>query len=468
MRNWRPFVLLFALLLILSKSSRAGEQLPAKLSINSAIAVALRNNLNLNLAQAANLDSLSFVRRNSIYSTYSGGVNAGLDRTPDPSTENVSGQLFGSASLANLAGTTASVTVSPFGTGTQPGSVTFSATQPLTSGKGLLSPKSDAVQSAISQSAVKGKQLYNSRQNTILSVTQTYYQAVVAREQVKVQENALKLAQTSTDYLQKRVDEGLDPGINVLRSAVYVAQAEDAVNQARQQARGAMDALMIAMGLGVGQTPELTDTVPDQQMNLPDLPTAIQTALSKRVEFNIYDQQISDARRQLAIKKDILRPAVNLVAGYSSTNTDTGFIDRSLVDEASWNVGVVANFPLDKRALVEDRDVSARALDTLQKQRAFLVEQVSNDVRAAYRSFDLARNSLKIFTENLAVAQQNLYVAQRMVEEGQGDSRDVVSAQQSLASVESSILSAKTNLYLAETQVKFAMGEDLTTVEIIK
>jgi outer membrane protein TolC len=297
----------------------------------------------------------------------------------------------------------------------------------------------------------------------VLSVLQAYYHAVLAQEQVKVQESAEKLAEQNAEYMRKREKAGMERGIDVTRSDVYVAQAKDDLNRSRQAARGAVDALMLSIGFGMGQVPELTDGVPEASQDaLPDIDKSIKTALANRSELAVYDRRLSDAQRRLALKTDQLRPGLDLVVGFDSANSDAGLLSDSIFDTGSMNVGLMMSFPLDKRIAVEERDSAVRSVDILQKQRSFEEQSITDEVRAAYRSLDSARISLGIFTQNLDIAKENLRIAQRMVEEGEGDSRDVVSAQQSLTSVQSNILSAKTDFYLASMRLKYATGEDIT------
>lgn len=127
-------------------------------------------------------------------------------------------------------------------------------------------------------------------------------------------------------------------------------------------------------------------------------------------------------------------------------------------------MGLELRLPLDKRAIKEEQEIAERELNILNEQRAFQAERIAEEVRSAYRALESTSTSLDILTTNLEVAKQNLHIAERMVEEGQGDNRDVLSAQEALTRAESGIISAKIDLYLATLELKYAIGEDLTTV----
>lgn len=442
----------------------AQVSLPERLSLKDAVSVAIDKNYNLKASQASKLDALSTLRQQQIQTTYGMGVSTAIDR--NTGIETMSSQFSGNLQFTGIAGTTSTLAFYPFGIGAQRSGVAFSLIHPLMKGKGRMSTKYDAVQSALTNTGIQGRQLYQTEQQTVLNVISTYYQAVLAAEQVTIQEQAVKLAEASAEYVRRRVDEGLERGILVTQQEVYVAQTKDSLNLARQSARGAMDNLMIAMGIGVGQSPTLTDPVPDSSTEMPDLSQAIQTALKNRSELSIYDEQMTDTQRKLAIKNDQLRPDLNVVASLNSSNSNPGLINTNLINSGAMTVGLMYNFPLDKRIALEERDTTARSLDTLTRQRAYSTEQISNEVRTAYRSLDSARISLGIYTQSLDTAKENLRIAQRMVEEGEGDSLSVVEAQKNLADNQSSIASAKTNLFLARKQLEYAVGQDLTSMVV--
>jgi outer membrane protein TolC len=221
---------------------------------------------------------------------------------------------------------------------------------------------------------------------------------------------------------------------------------------------------MVTIGLGVGAVPELIDTVPEGDIQIPALTDAIKTALENRAELFQYDERIAEQARRLAMAEDELRPELNAVASFNSTNNDAGFLSGSLYELGALNMGVELRLPLDKRIIVEDRDVAQRGTEVLKNLRVYQMEQIAEQVRRAYRSVEAARTTMEIFSQNRQIAEDRLQIAQRMVDEGLETNREVLDAQESLTQLENSLLSAKTDLYLAGINLKYAMGEDLSTM----
>lgn len=433
-----------------------------KLSLTDAVSMALGENPNLKQAKDNYLTSLSELQITGIKSTYSVGGDTRMEDTPF--TSGVAGSVHGSVDYANFLGTKASLDVSPFGMGSDRGSVGLSVRHPLTSGKGRLSEKGNLYLGAQNATAIQDKEYYRSRQATVAGVIDAYYQAVLATHRIAIQERAVQIADKAYSDARKRLDARLVTGLEVTRAETNLAQTRDALNLQQQSARGALDRLMIAIGAGIGHTPELTDGIPEAVVELPDLASAINTALANRPELAVYDTRLSDQERRLELAGDRLRPKVDAVVGYRSQSDRSGTISASLLEVGSLTAGFEVTIPLDKRINTAQLDTTARGLEVLKEMRAYRADQIVEEVRRAYRNRQAAEASLAIYSQNLEAAKKQLNLAQRMVKEGEGSNREVLDAQNALTRVESGLLSAKTELFLAGMDLLYAMGEDLSTV----
>lgn len=441
---------------------RAADVPPEKLSLTDAVALALGQNPTLKQSRESYLSAQSALRIANVKATYGVGSETQMEDTPFNS--GLAGRVYGNLSYLNFLGTEASIDISPYGMGSQRGSIGLSIRHPLVGGKGRLSDKANLVLGAESASAIENRQFYRSRQATILGVIEAYYQAVLATERITVQEKAVKIAEKAFSDAQKRLEARLVTGLEVSRAETNLAQTRDALNLQQEAARGALDRLMIAIGYGIGQTPQLTDGIPEAKAEWPDLGTAVNTALENRAELAVYDLQLSDRERDLALAEDQFRPRVDAVVGYRSQNEDAGTISTSLFDAGSLTAGIEVIFPLDRTIRMEERATTARGIDVLKEMRAYRADQIVEEVRRAHRSLQSAETSLTIYSQNLEAANTQLNLAQRMVEEGEGSNREVLDAQNALTRVESGMLSAKTDHYLAGIDLLYAMGEELSTV----
>lgn len=452
---------MLAAAIVCTVPGRAESIIPAKLSVADAVGIALGMNADLKQAEEGKRASLSQLRIAGYNTALTFGTSTSLARASGDS--DLSSLVSSQLSYENPLGTTASLDISPLGLGSKYGGLGVSVRQALRKGSGILSNKGFALKSAQSDVTVQSKQLFLSRQATVQGVIEAYHQAVLAREEVKVREQAVKFAEEAADGWRKREKEGSAAGIDVTRSDIQVSQTKNSLNSQQRNARNAIDRLMIAIGVGIGEVPELVDSVPQvDEAAIPTLADAVKTALANRAELTINDERLAEQQRQIARVKDDLRPQLDLVAGFNGSRNSQGFLSRSILNEGLLTTGLEYSIPLDRRIIQEDRDTATRQLDVLRNLRIFQMDQITEQVRSAYRGVESARASLVILADNKTVAVENLRIANRMMEEGEGSSRDVLDAQQALTEVDSNLLSGNTDLYLATIELKRAMGEDLT------
>ena len=204
---------------------RAENIIPAKLSVADAVGIALGMNADLKQAEEGKLASMSQLRIAGYNTSLNFGTTTGLARAPGNSDLStlVSSQL----SYENPFGTQASLDISPLGLGSKYGGLGVSVRQALSKGSGILSNKGFALKSAQSGVTVQTKQLFLSRQATVQGVIEAYHQAVLAREEVKVREQAVKFAEEAADGWRKREKEGMAAGIEVSRFEIQVLQTKN-------------------------------------------------------------------------------------------------------------------------------------------------------------------------------------------------------------------------------------------------
>ncbi len=437
----------------------AQQTIPSKLTISEAVSLALKNHPRLKEAEASYLTALSTLRIAGMKTTLDFGTEASLERYPGDNQ--LSSRIFGSFGYTSLFGTLARVDLSPFAVGSRQNSIALSLKQPLLRGKGNLSDRYNRWVSARNQVVIRDRQLYQARQDTTLRVVSAYLRAVNAREQVKVQEKAVEIAQRVADAARRKAEAGYAAGIEATRAELRVADVKNQLQIQQQAAKSALESLMLAIGVGVGEVPELVDTVPEVLPEIPSLDEALDRALKNRPELIVSDLQIEEQQRLLAIAKDQLRPELNAVAQFNSVSTGEGLISGSAIETGTLIAGLEYRVALDKRALLEEQQTVERNLEILKRLSHYQLESIAEEVGRAYRTYQSEKTSLEIYTNNLKTARENLDLANRMMEEASGTNRDVLDAQAALTQTEANILSAKTGLYIAILNLKNAMGEDL-------
>ena len=434
----------------------------SKLPLSQAVKLALEYNGSLKRSRESFLTAQANLRIAEVLTTFEAGASGMLDK-PAFDKSKVSFQGGGTYTISTLSGSSASVQAVPIGTGNESASIGVTARKPLRKGSGILSRTSDAVRMAQYSLETNRAGLFVTEQSLVLEVINAYYNALRSQKEIKVREDAVSIAEQTTQFSKRRLEEELAAEIEVSRAENRLAQTRDELVRQRQRHSDAVDRLILLLGLAVGQTPELVSEIPDSVATVSSVDESIGNALKNRAELRALGYQIEDQQREVGYAGDQLRSSLDLVGSYFSSSQDAEF-GASFFDRPSWTVGAEYTIPLDKRTLREERNTARRQLTLLGETLRVERERIKDEVRAAHRALEAAKSSLGILDRNLKVTEQSLYLAQRMVAEGLVPNREILEAQQALTETQSGILSARTDYYLAWVELKWSLGEDLTKV----
>lgn len=325
----------------------------------------------------------------------------------------------------------------PFDTST--GSAGLTLTQPLLKGF-----KTDdmryRVALASKQSAEALLQLEGRMQDVLGQVEAAWYALIQARESIRVQEDAARLATQLYEDNQRKVQIGAMSRLDEKQAESQAATARAALSAARRaysEAQNQLKALVFAdhrnvRDLEIAAAGELTaepiatDAVASGAFALENRPDLRQARLALERQGLAVDYQ----RNQTL-------PSLDLVGGYglaasreASTGDAIGQIGSA--DEPYWTAGVTLTFPLGNRA-AENRH--AQSLGTAEKMRLQLrqlEESALVKVDNAVASVTTGLEQVQATKEARAYAEQALEAEQRKLENGKTTSFVVLQLQRDL------------------------------------
>jgi outer membrane protein TolC len=297
---------------------------------------------------------------------------------------------------------------------------------------------------------------YDDEQSLFEEVAQRYFDAMRAQDLLRIQEQAVRIAEQATDDTQKRLDAGLIIEIDVTRAKLQLSRTRSQLLEQQQQAHNALDSLVLLLGLPVGAQPELTDTITYHYTPV-DEATAIRTALERRPELAQSRLQQADAEVQLALTQTRRKPKADVRFNLSSLGF-TLLGGGGIANVLTSLLGLRVSVPMKERALTENIAQAQRSRDVLEYDYEFRRQGIVNDVRRLARAAETARNNIDLLTENVEVEKKNLHSAQRLFEEGLASNRDLLEAQASQTETDSRMLSAKVDYFLTLVHLQRAMG----------
>ena len=301
---------------------------------------------------------------------------------------------------------------------------------------------------------------------SIQSAENAYWDVVLAHANLRVQEEALKLAQESLKRSQQELDLGAMSPLDIYNPQQQQATAEIAVSQAKFSLQQVENALR--MQISADLNPQirklpihLTETVEPPETQPPvDSDVAIQKALharpdlaAMRVALEVDDLQIQQAANQL-------RPDIELTASYSSqglggiynyTNTlgQPATIPGGFADSLSQLFGMgypIYSFGLTLNLPIRNRSAAANYADQIVSKRSdaftarMVEQQVRLDVLNAISQLEAAKNSVRLAKVAKDFSQKYLEAEQKKYELGTSQIFFVLQAQNALVNADSTVV----------------------------
>jgi len=298
-----------------------------------------------------------------------------------------------------------------------------------------------------------------------------YWDSVRARDNIKVLQQTLDLAQKSYERDKQALDLGALASLDIYQSETQVAQRNTDLVQAQYAYRAALDGLRRLIGADI--TPEwraaelvLEDDpakIPDRTSIMP-YEEALAAAMRVRPELDAAHRRVTIDDLNARVARNLMLPHLDLtvqaqaaglggnqVAVTNSLGITTAAVPGGLAQSLGqvfafnapgYGAGLQLTLPFRSTA------ASAQLADALvSKTRDRYTErqvqqQIVQDVRQALTSIDLANASIQSATLARDLAQKNVEAEQQKYELGTITAFEVLDSQTRLATAESSLLNA--------------------------
>lgn len=292
------------------------------------------------------------------------------------------------------------------------------------------------------------------------SVTQSYYNALIAKEQVKLLEmNTENLSKIlfETEELNK---SGFVEEMDVDRLRLTLNNLKTQIFSAERGAELALNALKFQMGMEDTTSIELSESLQDIVAGLEEMAVDESFSPENRPEYRLLDQQ--ERLNELDIKNYRWQRLPNLAAfaSYQQQFQNDGF---DVFDGDFWFptfvVGLQLNVPifqgLGKNAQIKQRELMAVQL---RDGKDLLKQSFNLEITQAKTNFTNALEQMKSQEENIKLAQKIYDTAIIKYNEGLGSSLEVNSAESSLFETQGLYVQSLLNLVIAKTNLDKALG----------
>ncbi len=335
--------------------------------------------------------------------------------------------------------------------------LSITASQTLFSGGGV---RSAVKSSELSREAalLELKAVVN---DALLDVRVKFYDILLAKEKIKVQESNAELLRQQLKNATDRFDAGTVSAFEKLRAEVALANAQVPLITARNTYRLAIEALRQALGF-VTSTSESLRKVPEFAGTLDFVPVSFElqasldAARASRPELARLAKLVDARETSVTTVKANRYPGVSAFGGWQLRKGTTDSLGDS---RDGWLVGVQSQWNIFDGAATNGRVAQARS--AVEQSRLGLNEQsfaIDVEVRRALSSLQEATELAEASQKVVAQAEESLRLANARYGAGTATQLDVLQSQVDLTTARTNQIQSFYSYNVAVAKVRKAVG----------
>ena len=300
----------------------------------------------------------------------------------------------------------------------------------------------------------------------VATVKQQFYQVLLNRELINVQESSVNLLKSQLQDQQNRFEAGTVPRFNVLQAQVALSNQYPLLIAAQNNYRISMLQLAKTLGLDfdpmrAGQPPlEAVGTLQFHPRHIP-LPAAIELAKERRPFLKQQKAIVLSNAAQVGVARSGYFPQINASGGTevrsSAISEDihdvsSGYIFGLTGTWAVWDWGATYGAVKQARAILEQSKIT---LDDANRQVELEVQQQDSNLR---QSAEL----VKATEESVGQAQEALRLASARLSAGAGTQLEVLNSRVEVTQSESNRIQALYNYNVALAEFDRVTATEVT------
>lgn len=391
--------------------------IPASIDLDTALSLALENNFAIRQARAA-------------YAAATGAL-----------ITSEAGRLPTVSAIGGYTKTDSSLIAFPGGSDTswQGG---LQASQTIYSGGAV----SSSIKSSRLSREAAAQAFQEAVQGSLLQVRVGWYDVLLAREQVSVQEQSIQLLEEELANARSRVKAGSGSPFDELRAEVALANGQPALIRARNAYHIA--AVDLLRNIGLPSDEAAADKVVGQLVYEPreiSLDAALASAQENRPEIRRLQNLVKAAEANIDTARASSRPRVAVVGGYTYQKSQ---FSEDTVD--GWTVGAQGSWDIFDGRATHGRVAQSKA--AAQQARLSFEDTrlaIEADVRRSFASYrdaiELVNSSLKVVEQ----AEESLRLARSRFGAGAATQLDVLTAQVDLTTARNNAAQARHDVAVA-------------------
>lgn len=296
----------------------------------------------------------------------------------------------------------------------------------------------------------------------LLDVRTRFYNVLVSRERIKVQEQSVELLQRQLQDVKNRYEAGTVSNFEVLRAEVALANAQAPLISARNNYRLAIEELRQALGFttsdgaNVGKIPDFVGSLDYTPVSY-ELASALASAKSRRPDLLRLRRLEQAAEQNITLRRSDYHPDLALVGSYDWRKAAGS--NRFADARDGWTIGLQSSWAIFDGRAAAGRVVQARsqlAQARLASEEAEL--DVSVEVRRSLSSLQEADELASASKRVVEQAEEAVRLADARYAAGTATQLDVLQARNDLTTARLNQVEAFYRYNVARATVRRAMG----------
>ena len=292
------------------------------------------------------------------------------------------------------------------------------------------------------------------RMEVIAGTARAYYGAVLAAENLKAAEQAVKFAQADLKRAESVLAAGMSTDVDVLSIRVHLAAVSEQRINRGAELEVAKAALNDALGMPLDSPHFLT--TPLVALSLPDqaLDTLERSAAESRPEARETHIATSLAQTQVETARGAMLPQISIHGAFEADRqrfVDLGGANWLAAISLRWNL---FNGNSDKARIAETTHQVKRAESDEQRTDS----AVRLQVRRAWAALKAAQQRIEVAKASIAEAEESLRITQNRYEAGMGNVTDLLRTETAVYESRTRYSAAIHDQRIAATMLKLAAG----------
>lgn len=327
--------------------------------------------------------------------------------------------------------------------------------QPLLANAGRLVNEEPVIRAQ--QNSLSSRRSYElTRVSLVLQVVSLYYEMIRLQQQTRADKKTINRLTALFKASRAKESLGWTTRVDTLRVELQLSEAQSRSNSNQDQSHSV--GRQFAELLALPQDTQFKLKQPPMfKLKITDEKSAINTALSNRLDFAQVLQDFEDANRGVKIAKKRLKPTLQLVTRYTQAD-DLVFFSNGLESNNRWSLQLISDTDFYRRrekaefrsASIE-QDAAAQAIEIVR-------QEIIREVRDRLTRYRLNRRNLKLAERSYNHAESRLKLAQRLFDIGRETQFTVSDAEEAFLEAESQLLLNQAQVSVSGYQSLEAMG----------